>query len=228
MWSSDDGELSCDIVTAEPDKPVAEAGLSDRAERAMTIEEFLSWQTRQERLFELVDGRPRAVTGAKLRHDRVTGNAYGEIRRQLRHAGNPCDAFTDDIGIRTARGNIRRPDVSVLYPPFEEDAMISDRPRLVVEVLSESTMDMDRLVKLEEHEAIAALNYIVIIDPRQIEVGFWARDDARVWRSTIAADRKAVLEMPGLGLSLGLAALYERVTVAPRPGPRLVWDDDGA
>ncbi len=181
--------------------------MSDRAERAMTIEEFLSWQTRQETLYELVDGQPVAMTGARIRHDRATGNAFAEIRRQLRANANPCDAFTDDIGIRTPRGNIRRPDVSVLCPPFDEEAMTSDRPRLVVEVLSESTMRIDRIVKLEEYETIEALDYIVMIDPTQIEVGFWERDADRSWHSTIVTDAKASLEMPSLGLSLSLAAL---------------------
>jgi Uma2 family endonuclease len=106
----------------------------------MTIEEFLTWQAQQARKFEFVDGHPVGMAGAKLRHDRVTGNAFTEIRRQLRAAGSPCDAFTSDIGIRTAASRIRRPEVSVLCPPFDEDATISDRPRLIVEVLSESPL----------------------------------------------------------------------------------------
>jgi Uma2 family endonuclease len=88
--------------------------MSDLAARKMTIEEFLTWQTRQAHKFEFVDGQPVAMAGAKLRHDRVTGNAFTEIRRQLRAAGSSCDAFTSDIGIRTAVSRIRRPEVSVL------------------------------------------------------------------------------------------------------------------
>jgi Uma2 family endonuclease len=150
--------------------------MGDRATGDMTIEEFLSWQTDQEDLFEFVDGQPLAVPRKKLRHDRVTGNALAEIRRQLRASGNLCDAFTSDIGIRTVPGHIRRPDVSVLCPPFDEEALISDRPRLVVEVLSESTETIDRIVKLDEYKAIEGLDYIVIADPTRVEVGFWFRD----------------------------------------------------
>ena len=201
--------------------------MSERAERAMTIEVFLAWQDRQETRYELVGGQPVAMTGARIRHDRVTGNALTEIKRQLRAAGNPCDAFTADIGIRTPGGNIRRPDASVLCPPFDEEAMISDRPRLVVEVLSESTERVDRLVKLGEYEGIDALDYIVMIDPTRIEVGFWLRNVDRSWRAEIVTDPKVELAMPDLGLSIGLASLYDRVTVSPPPRPRLVWEDDG-
>jgi hypothetical protein len=38
-------------------------------------------------------------------------------------------------------------------------------------------------------------------------------------------EAEAEVAMPSLGLSLGLAALYDRVQVAPPPRPRLVWED---
>jgi Uma2 family endonuclease len=194
----------------------------------MTIEEFLTWQTQQARKFEFVDGHPVGMAGAKLRHDRVTGNAFAEIRRQLRAGGSPCDAFTSDIGIRTAPSRIRRPEVSVLCPPFDEDATISDRPRLIVEVLSESTERIDRLVKLDEYKTIETLGYIVVVDPTQMEVGFWFRDVSRGWLNETLADPDAIVRIPPLGLAITLATLYERVPLTPRPRPKLVWEDEGA
>jgi Uma2 family endonuclease len=194
----------------------------------MTIDMFLAWQERQDTRYELVGGQPVAMTGVRIRHDRVTGNALAEIKRQIREGGSPCGAYTADIGIRTPAGNIRRPDVSVLCPPFDEEAMIADRPRLVVEVLSESTERLDRLVKLGEYQRIDALDYIVMIDPARIEVAFWLRPVDRSWRAEIVTDPAAALAMPSLGLSVGIASLYDRVTVAPPPRPRLVWEDDGA
>ena len=139
--------------------------MSERAARRMTVAEFLIWQLSQRDRYELVDGRPVAMTGTKLRHDRVTSNALSEIQRQLRAAGNPCDAFTDDIGILTKPGQLRRPDVSVLCPPFDEESMTSDRPRLVVEVLSDSTERVDRLIKLDEYKSLESLDYIILADP---------------------------------------------------------------
>ena len=199
--------------------------MSERATRGMTIAEFLSWQVDQEDLFEFVDGQPLAMAGAKLRHDRVTGNAFAEARRQMRAAGSPCDAFTSDIGILTPLGNLRRPDVSVLCPPFDEDALISDSPRLVVEVLSESTERVDRLVKLDEYKSIKTLDYILVADPTRVEVGFWFRDADRVWRNETFQNPGSIITMPLLGLAISLASLYERVQVTPRPRPRLVWED---
>src|SRR3984957_9449308 len=128
-----------------------ETDIGDLVAERVTIEEFLSWQLDQEERFEFVNGQPLAMAGAKLRHDRMAVNAIAEVRRQLRANGHPCDAFTADIGILTPPGHLRRPKVSVLCPPFDEEAMTSDRPRLVVEVLSESTARVDRLLKLDEY-----------------------------------------------------------------------------
>jgi Uma2 family endonuclease len=162
------------------------------------------------------------MAGAKHRHDRMAVNAISEIRRQLRASGSPCDAFTADIGIMTPPGHLRRPEVSVLCQPFDEESMISDRPRLVVEVLSESTARVDRLVKLDEYKALESLDYIVIADPTRVEVGFWSRDAERAWRSETFQEAEAVIEVPDLGLSIGLVSLYERVPLPQRPRPRLV------
>jgi Uma2 family endonuclease len=200
--------------------------MGDRAPQTMTIEAFVSWQSGRDERYELIGGEPVAMAGAKLRHDRVTGNAFSEIRRQMRSGGNPCDAFTADIGIRTPAGNIRRPDVSVLCPPFDEEATTSDSPRLIVEVLSESTERVDRLIKLDEYRAIESLDYILVVDPTRIDTGFWLRDAGRTWHSTPFRDLDAVIEMPGLGISLRLASLYERVAVEPHRRFRLVQDDD--
>ena len=192
----------------------------------MIVAKFLVWQAGHGQRYELIDGEPVAMTEARLRHDRVTGNAFSEIRRQMRAADSPCDTFTANIGIRTPVGNIRRPDVSVLCPPFDEEATTSENPRLIVEVLSESTERVDRLIKLDEYKAIEGLDYIVIADPTRVEVGFWFRNTARVWQSATFHALDAVIDMPALGIAITLAALYERVQVMSPPRLKLVWEDD--
>jgi Uma2 family endonuclease len=202
--------------------------MGNRAVRRMTIETFLTWQASQDQRYELVGGEPVAMAGAKLRHDRVTGNAFSEIRRQLRSVGSPCDAFTADIGIRTPAANLRRPEISVLCPPFDEEATSADNPRLVVEVLSESTERVDRLIKLDEYKLIETLDYILIVDPTRVDVGFWFRDTARQWQSAAFQDAEAIIDMPALGLAIAVGSLYERVRVTPHPRLRLVWEEADA
>lgn len=93
--------------------------------------------------------------------------------------------------------------------------MTSDSPRLVVEVLSESTARIDRLVKLDEYKAMETMEYVVIADPTRVEVGFWSRDAERAWRNETFQDAESVISMPGLGLTITLMSLYERVPLPP-------------
>jgi Uma2 family endonuclease len=215
------------LVLSYADAVTEGAGMGDRVTRRMTIDAFLKWQLDQAQRYELIDGEPVAMAGAKLRHDRVTGNAFSEIRRQLRAVASPCDAFTADIGIRTPIGNIRRPDISVLCPPFDEEATTSGNPRLIVEVLSESTERVDRLIKLDEYKAIEALDCIIIVDPSRIEAGFWYRDAMRMWRNASFQQADSIIEMPALGIAISLATFYERVQVMPASRLKLVWEEGG-
>jgi len=123
----------------------------------MTEAEFLEWQRHQEQRYELVDGVPRAMTGARFRHDRGLVNAFGTLLDALEAIDSPCRPFTADIAVRVPTGDLRRPDVAVYCPLFDEDAMVSNRPRLVVEVLSESTEDTDQHVKVDEYQHMDAV-----------------------------------------------------------------------
>ena len=79
--------------------------MSEPQQRRMTPDEFFEWQKRQDKNYELVDGIPvlplKAMTGATLRHDRVTVNAMISLGNQLR--GGPCRPQTD--GYRRANSH---------------------------------------------------------------------------------------------------------------------------
>ena len=196
--------------------------MSERAISRMTEAEFLQWQRHQERRYELVDGVPRAMTGARFRHDRVVINATGALLDALERIDSPCRPFTADIAVRVPTGNLRRPDVAVYCPPFDEDAMVSDRPRLVIEVLSESTEDTDQYVKVDEYQHMPELDYILLVAPRVVDVLAWARADDRSWHSRRHRSLEAEVPLARLAVTLSLARLYRSVELRPRP--RLVTE----
>jgi Uma2 family endonuclease len=202
--------------------------MSAHATRRMTIDAFLAWQMGQEQRFELVDGQPRAMTGARIRHDRVVANLLRVLGVQFRATGNPCDAFTGDIAIIVPAGNVRRPDVSVLCPPFDDLATASSNPRLVAEVLSDSTENVDRIVEMEEYKAIPGLDYILLAAPDVAEIVFWSRNAGAQWQHQAFHDRGATLDLPRLDVRLPLTDVYDRVTLRTPAGPRLVWPDEPA
>jgi len=180
--------------------------------RRMTQDEFFDWQERQEHLYELVDGIPvlplKMMTGASQRHDRVAVNVIASLHGQLR--GGPCRPTTDDLAVRIPSGNVRRPDVTVEcggQGGLREFAV--REPRVVIEVLSPSTMSFDRIRELPEFQTIPSVQHILLIDTETPRADLWSRQDDGHWLQTKCDGLDAKVALPAIGASLALADVFE-------------------
>lgn len=189
--------------------------MSEPAPRRMTLEEFLAWQRGQDQRYELVNGFPQAKTGARVRHDIARGNAEAWLRPALRNAGHGCLPFGADLGIRVYPGQLRRPELSVECPPFDMEDMVTSKPRLVLEVLSDSNRRVDEYVKLDEYKALESLDTIILMSSREVDVAVWSRDADRQWQRSRYQVPADVIPLPLLGVSLPLSVLYEGIDVRP-------------
>jgi Uma2 family endonuclease len=187
--------------------------MSEHELRRMTPEEFFEWQKRQDRNYELVDGVPvlplKSMVGATNRHDTVTVNAILLLGNQLR--GKPCRPRTQDMAVRLPSQRIRRPDLLVECGNPAPESMEANEPRVVVEVLSPSTMRYDRLQKLEEYKTHPAIRVILLIDTEAPQLTVWRRED-ETWGRAELIGLDAVVELPEIGARLPLADLYEGLT----------------
>lgn len=191
--------------------------------QAMSVEEFFDWQLRQDRNYELVDGQPllpmKMMTGATFRHDRVTTNVIGLLYNQLR--GKPCRPATDDIALVIPRGNVRRPDILVECGSPDDKAMAAQDPRVVIEVLSPSTMGVDRFRKVEEYKTVAQIHVILLVDTEVPGVLAYRRRDGN-WIQESYETLDGVIDLPEISARLALNELYEEVQFeggGNRPGP---------
>ncbi len=189
----------------------------------MSEAELLDWQLGQTDRYELIDGQPRAMTGARFRHDRVLVNTMMALQMALRAINSPCDPSTANIAVRVPAGNLRRPDVAIYCPPFDEDAMVSDRPRLLVEVLSDSTENADRYIKLDEYKEIELLDYIILIAPGVVDALVWSRQADQTWKWMRYVSITDVISLTLLGIFLSVSDIYERVALLP-PRPKLIGE----
>lgn len=193
--------------------------MSQTERKRMTVEEFFDWQQRQDRNYELVDGVPvitvKAMTGASRRHDRVTVNAIISLGTRLR--GKPCSAATDDQSVLTDRGT-RRPDITVDCGKADDRSMAVADPRVVIEVLSPSTMRYDRFQKLEEYKRHPAIRVILLVDSEAPQVTVWRRVEGD-WTYAELAGLDAVIELPEIDAELPLADLYADLTFEAPPQP---------
>lgn len=188
--------------------------MSEAVARPMTADGFLEWAQEQESRYELVDGVPVAMAGAKRQHDRIVANLGGMLFAALR--GHRCQNFTADFAVRIPSGNIRRPDAGIDCAPFDRDALVAGAPIFVAEVLSPSTRTFDQFQKLEEYKSVPGLRHILLIDPDAPRASLWFRDRDDAWRLTTVEGLDATISLTEPPIMIDLATLYEGTTFPPR------------
>jgi Uma2 family endonuclease len=177
----------------------------------MSADAFFAWQEKQERLYELVDGLPvlplKMMTGASHAHDRAVVNIIAALHQQLR--GGPCRPTTDDLALQIPAGNIRRPDVTVDCGQARRRDMAVRDPRVVIEVLSPSTMSFDRFKKVVEYQTIPTLTHILLVDTEVPRIDVLSRSPGETWSSTRYEGVDAKIDLPTIKASLGLDEVFE-------------------
>jgi len=112
----------------------------------MTPEEYLAFERTSEQKHEYADGEIFAMSGGTREHSLVGQNVAGELRNALLE--RPCEVPGSDLKIAVlATSRYFYPDVFVVCgePRFADDQRDSVvNPRVIVEVLSDSTERYDR------------------------------------------------------------------------------------
>ena len=195
--------------------------MSDAARQRMTADEFLTWCLDQEDTFELVDGYPvlkfdngpQMMVGGTRAHARVASNLIISLGKRL--AGGPCYPVGGDLAVRMVRGNIRRPDVTVECGRGVGSDLAATEPKVLIEVLSHSTRRFDLLRKTDEYQRVATAAHIVLLEPDQPRAFVWSRDAEGLWTPDQVVGLEAALALPGIGVSVPLAEVYEGVDLGP-------------
>jgi Uma2 family endonuclease len=105
----------------------------------MLAEEFLDWEEKQPEKHEFIHGKIFAMVGVTRQHATAAGNVFSSILQYLR--GTPCRVYTADMKLKLdAADAFFYPDVFIACAKSDHQAeRYMTEPRLIVEVLSEST-----------------------------------------------------------------------------------------
>ena len=111
------------------------------------------------------------------------------------------------------------PDVMVTCDPRDQETENYKRfPKLVVEVLSESTEAFDRGDKFADYQALESLEEYVLINTRHQRVECFRRNEVGLWvlqyyRPETATPETATFCLESIGFTDTIAALYEDVAL---------------
>lgn len=178
--------------------------------RYMTPHAYLEWEARQDNRHEYVAGDVYAMVGVSLRHNVIALNLAVALRQHL--AGQPCQVFFGEVKLRVARNNAYYyPDLMVCcgeHRRTADGAAVVDDPSLVVEVLSPGTESTDRREKLGAYRSLPTLQDYILVSQDKVQVEVCRRTGDIGWQH-ILLEPGDQLDIPSLGFSLPLTALYE-------------------
>jgi len=183
-----------------------------------SLEEFLPWEECQPAKYELIDGRPRMMTGGTQAHHLIGLNIIAALRDRLR--GSPCRAWGSDLRVITGTGNSRYPDALIDCGPFQPTSHNTSETSVVFEVLSRSTAWFDLQIKLRDYDATTTILHYVVISQDEPNIVIWTRSDNG--RLTLGANLTRPDETMTLGATdatLSLAEVYEGIAFGETAEP---------
>ncbi|MCY3831604.1 MAG: Uma2 family endonuclease [Chloroflexi bacterium] len=186
------------------------------AERLLTIDEFLEWESQQPFRNELINNKVIEMTGASRPHNRINLNLAFALENQLHRKG--CEVYAIEIGVLVnPDGTYTYPDVVVICGEQRVRAGAPqaslENPTLLFEILSPSTETRDRNQKLEQYLEIPSLVgcFLVAQDKPLIEAHTRSDDD---WHYREYSGLDATLVIPTPSCEIPLSAIYRRVSFA--------------
>ena len=180
--------------------------------RLVREEDYLADELQSDTKREFVGGVIYAMAGAKIRHNRIAGNAFAALHSALR--GSPCDAFNSDTKVRIKMRDHNRfyyPDTMVVCDSNADDESFQDQPVLIVEVASESTRRTDEGEKKEAYLTIPSLACYLLVDQESPSAVAWHRRPLTGFERVVYQGNDAAIPLPEIGVDLLLGDLFSGV-----------------
>ena len=164
--------------------------------RKMTQAEYLETEEVSPYKREYVDGfvyalhgedTAHAQAGARSKHGLISLNIATVLRPLARQ--RRCRVYASAMSVRILPSSTLEadgplyyyPDVVLTCIPVDDNARFLEQPYLIVEVLSESTKNIDRREKLYDYRTLASLQGYLLVDTAALAVRLYIREDAG-WR----------------------------------------------
>lgn len=177
----------------------------------LSIDEYLKFEQDGEVRHEYIAGQTYATAGASEEHNLISGNIFALIRSHLR--GTACRAFVSDMKVKIELQNadiFYYPDLLVTCDRTDNERYFKTNPRLIIEVLSNSTETTDRREKRVNYQTIESLQEYVLISQETIKVEVYRQDKQNNWTME-TLDKNDKLELNSVDLNLTMADIYEDV-----------------
>ncbi len=181
-------------------------------QKIFTPAEYLALEEKADYKSEYFQGEIFAMAGGSSNHNLITGNAFKAFSLALEK--KPCRVYVNDMRLLVKRNGLYTyPDVMVVCGKVEflegrNDTLTN--PILIVEVLSPSTREYDRVKKYALYKQLDSLQEYVLVDSEQVHVTH-LRHEAGKWVIEMYDDLESVLRLASLECEVSLRQIYDKI-----------------
>lgn len=178
----------------------------------MTPEEYLTFERASETRHEYADGEIFAMSGGTYEHSLLAGAIARELGNAL--AERPCDVYGSDMRIKVAA--TRRffyADVLVICgePVFADEKRDTiENPKVIIEVLSDSTERYDRGEKFAHYRRLDSLLDYLLVSQTQPLIDHFSRRGQGQWLFSAAGPGEEV-PLASIDCRLSVDRLYAKL-----------------
>jgi Uma2 family endonuclease len=183
----------------------------------LTEAEYLEIERRAEFKSEFFQGEMFAMAGGTPLHSLIATNFARELGNGLE--GSSCIVYNSDLRVKVEScGLDTYPDVSVVwgnrqYADEQNETIVN--PKVIIEVLSDSTEAYDRGAKFEFYRQIPSLQEYLLASQRQARIEQFIRRPGDEWLLRHAAGMGATLVLPSLDITVSVGRVFANVEFSP-------------
>ena len=174
-----------------------------------SVEDYLQGELVSDIKHEYINGDVYAMVGAKRAHNMIAGNLFAALHNHLR--GSPCLVFGSDmkVYIKTQTEDcFYYPDLQVTCSVDDKEESYNTQPKLIIEVLSDSTERRDRADKFYRYRKLTSLEEYVLVAQDIQRVEIYRR--ANAWDLELFGENECFC-FDSVGLTLTVTEVYEGV-----------------
>jgi Uma2 family endonuclease len=187
-----------------------------------SLADYLAFEEQSETKHEYYAGEIFAMAGARPAHNRICFNLNGILFSLLR--GSDCVGYSSDqkIWIEAAQLNTYA-DLTIVCGRADYDPgqpILLTNPRVIIEVLSPSTMAYDRGEKWEFYQQLPSLMEYLLVWQDRAQIEQYSRQADDSWRYRRIVGLEESVGLSSIGCELSLAEIYSGIEFPPPKSPR--------
>ena len=180
-----------------------------------THEEYFALEEKAEYKSEYRQGEIVAMAGASANHNRISGNVFNALSNTIE--SKPCEVFMSDLRLWIEKKDLYTyPDVMAICGGLRFAKRRTDtvtNPKVIIEVLSESTEAYDRSDKFRAYWTLDSFEEYVLIDQYRVHVEYFRRMSEKEWLLRVLTKTDDVLKLESIDVEIPLGKIYRNVTL---------------